>query len=95
MLKQDILEKEGGMLLSNCTNNNIELTDTQKCKCVNFVVDFGVLLFGLNPQTHQYKNLAIAAVDLMPALKSSSGSPTVSLIAFGHCDWCHISQFTY
>lgn len=94
MLKQYIIEKGGGMLLSQCTNKNIELTDSQKCNCVNFVVDFGISLFGLNPQTYQYKNLAIAAVDLMPPLKSSSGSPTVSLTTFMHCNWCHILQCT-
>lgn len=79
MLKQYIIEKGAGAVLSECTKKNVELTDAQKCHCVNLVADYGVSLFGLNPESHQYINLALAAVDLMPALKSQSGLSTVCL----------------
>lgn len=80
MLKQYIIENGGSTLLSDVMKKNRELPDAVKCRCVNFVADFGVSIFGLSPETHQYKNLALAAVDLMPMLESTSGSSIVCSI---------------
>lgn len=81
MLKQYMIENGGDVILQECenaANQNVGLTDSQKTRCVNFIANYGVLLFGLTPLTHQYKLLAYAAIDLIPALKSKSQSPIVS-----------------
>lgn len=77
MLKQYFIEKGNEELLALAAN--LELTDAQKCQCVNIVADYGVSLFGLNPFRNQYQMLAIAAVDLINGLKSKTGAPTVNL----------------
>lgn len=88
MLKQFIEENGGKDLLLECeeeTNNNDEkeldvigLTDSHKSKLVNLIADYGVSVFGLSPLPHEYRLLAVAAIDLVPGLKSKSGSPIVS-----------------
>lgn len=63
----------------SASKNGVHLTDTQKTKCVNIIVDYGISVFGLNPQPQQYELLAFAAVDLVNGLKSNSGSPIVRI----------------
>lgn len=87
MLKQFIEENGGKDLLLECeeekTNNDekepnvIGLTDSHKTKLVNLIADYGVTVFGLSPLPHEYRLLAVAAVDLIPGLKSMSDSPIV------------------
>lgn len=80
MLKQHFLVKHEKQLLIDCASAaeaGFDLTDAQKCQCVNIVADYGISLFGMNPLPHQYRLLAIAAIDLIPGLKSKSGLPTV------------------
>lgn len=78
-----MVENYGSDLLNTCekaARNNLALTDGQKTKCVNCIVDYGISLFGLNPLPAQYQLLAIAAIDLIPGLKSKFGKPTVSVL---------------
>lgn len=92
MLKQYIEEKCGKDVLleyeANPNNNddkesqkearNVkDLSDSYKTKLVNLIADYGIAVFGLNPLPHQYRILATAAVDLIPGLRSKSGSPIV------------------
>lgn len=68
-------------MLADCVSAakiNVELTDVQKCQCVNIIVDYGVSLFGLNPLRNQYQMLATAAVNLIDGLKSKTGAPNVN-----------------
>lgn len=96
MLKQYFLEKEGGQrLLFDCQSahkNDTDLTDSQKTQCVNILVDYGISVFGLNPLPHQYRLLALAAVDLIEGLKSKSGLPTVSS-AIQNCVYMRLNSF--
>lgn len=75
MLKQYFIEKENGRLLEICSSAT-DLTDAQKCQCVNVVADYGISVFGLNPSRHQFQMLA--AVHLINGLKSKIGEPTVN-----------------
>lgn len=80
MLKEFFIQKGKDKLLDECqtvAKNKMDITDSQKNQCVNLVADFGIELFGLNPDAHQYKLLALAAIDLIDGLKSKSGEPTV------------------
>lgn len=80
MLKQYIIEKGNEQLLADCVTAEkakLDLTDSQKCQCVNLIADYGVSVFGMNPLPIQYQMLAIAAVELIHGLKSKSGKPTV------------------
>lgn len=82
MLKQYFIEKENEKLLAECVSAaeaKVDLTDAQKCQCVNLVADFGVSVFGLNPLSNQYQMLAIAAVELINGLRSKTGEPTVTI----------------
>lgn len=86
MLKQYFLENGAKKLLLECvaaTKNGIELSDSQKCDCVNLIADYGVSIFGLSPERHQYRLLALAAIDLVEGLRSISGTPIV-------CKYCTI-----
>lgn len=83
MLKQYFLEKGAKKLFLECEaagKNGIDLSDTQKRDCVNVIADYGVSVFGLSPERHQYRLLAFAAIDLFEALKSKSESPIVCMI---------------
>lgn len=86
MLKEYFAEKEvTKRLLYDCqyaAKEGFDLTDSQKCQCVNVVADYGVTLFGLNPLQHQYRLLALVAIELIDGLKSKSGLPTVSCASF-------------
>lgn len=82
-MKQYFIQRGFQKLLDDCDSaekQSIDLKDGQRCECVNAIVDYGVSVFGLRPETHQYRLLALAAIDLIPALKSKSGSPLVRFL---------------
>lgn len=56
----------------------MDLTDAQKCQCVNLVADYGVNIFGLHPLANQYQMLAVATVELINGFRSKTGKPTVT-----------------
>lgn len=81
MLKEHFIESGNEGLLAECSSaakSGVDLTDTQKCQCVNIVADYGVSVFGLNPSRAQYEMLAGATVHLFNGLKSKTGEPIVS-----------------
>lgn len=81
MVKQHFIEKGREKLLAECVSAakaKMDLTDSQKCQCVNLVADYGVKIFGLNPLPNQYQMLAVATVELINGLKSKTGNPTVT-----------------
>lgn len=80
-LKDYFQEKNRNGLLIDCKNATKlgnELSDDQKCKCVNVVADYAIDIFGINIQTDRIKQLAYAAVTLIDGLKSKTGDPIVS-----------------
>lgn len=80
MLKDYFTETDRNSVLNDCEKSTIfgdELSDAQKCKCVNIIAEYAVNMFGFEIQTHQIKQLAHAAVSLIRGLKSKSGEPIV------------------
>lgn len=81
MLEAYFEKKNQNELLIDCVNISklgSELSDVQKCKCVNVIADYAIDVFSINITLYQIKQVAFAAVDLIEGLKSKTDEAIVS-----------------
>lgn len=69
MIKEFVAKNRGIDLLNQVARAS-DISEQQRKSIVNFLADYVVLLFGIQPTTSQMLKVAAPAIELVPALKS-------------------------